>query len=59
MSGKWFNAISYDVDKKTELLDYDLIEKKSKISNIRCLLASFYPDRGLESRRDYKVDLKL
>ena len=27
MSGKWFNAISYDVDKKTELLDYDLIEK--------------------------------
>ena len=27
MSGKWFNAISYDVDKKTELLDYDVIEK--------------------------------
>ena len=29
MSGKWFNAISYDVDKKTELLDYDVIEKKA------------------------------
>ena len=27
MSGKWFNAISYDVDKETELLDYDVIEK--------------------------------
>ena len=27
MSGKWFNAIGYDVDKKTELIDYDNVEK--------------------------------
>ena len=27
MSGKWFNAIGYDVDKKTELIDYDKVEK--------------------------------
>jgi len=27
MSGKWFNAISYDVDKKSELIDYDNVEK--------------------------------
>ena len=25
MSGKWFNAISYDVDKKSELIDLSLI----------------------------------
>ena len=27
MSGKWFNAISYDVDKESELIDYDNVEK--------------------------------
>jgi len=27
MSGKWFNAISYDVDKDSELIDYDIVEK--------------------------------
>ena len=27
MSGKWFNAISYDVDEKSELIDYDKVEK--------------------------------
>jgi glycine hydroxymethyltransferase len=25
-SGKWFNAIHYDVDKKTGLIDYDMVE---------------------------------
>ena len=27
MSGKWFNAISYDVDKKSELIDYENVER--------------------------------
>ena len=27
MSGKWFNAIGYDVDEKSELIDYDKVEK--------------------------------
>ena len=27
MSGKWFNAIGYDVDKSSELIDYDNVEK--------------------------------
>ena len=27
MSGKWFNAIGYDVDKVSELIDYDNVEK--------------------------------
>ncbi len=27
MSGKWFNAIGYDVDEKSELINYDKVEK--------------------------------
>ena len=27
MSGKWFNAIGYDVDKESELIDYGNVEK--------------------------------
>ena len=27
MSGKWFNAIGYEVDKESELIDYDNVEK--------------------------------
>ena len=27
MSGKWFNAIGYDVDKESELIDYENVEK--------------------------------
>ena len=27
MSGKWFNAIGYEVDKESELIDYDMVEK--------------------------------
>ena len=27
MSGKWFNAVGYDVDKDSELIDYDKVEK--------------------------------
>ena len=27
MSGKWFNAVGYDVDKESELIDYDNVAK--------------------------------
>ena len=27
MSGKWFNPIGYDVDKESELINYDNVEK--------------------------------
>ncbi|MDC3082306.1 serine hydroxymethyltransferase [Candidatus Pelagibacter sp.] len=27
MSGKWFNAVGYEVDKESELIDYDNVEK--------------------------------
>ena len=26
-SGKWFNALHYEVDKKTGLIDYNVVEK--------------------------------
>ena len=26
-SGKWFNALHYEVDKETGLIDYDAVEK--------------------------------
>ena len=29
VSGKWFNAISYDIDKETGLINYDDVEKLS------------------------------
>ena len=27
VSGKWFNSVAYDVDEKTELIDYKVVEK--------------------------------
>lgn len=30
VSGKWFNIVSYNVDQKTELVDYDEMEKLAK-----------------------------
>jgi len=27
VSGKWFNSVAYDVDKDSELIDYELVEK--------------------------------
>ena len=29
-SGKWFNAIHYDVDKETGLINYDQVEDLAK-----------------------------
>ena len=37
MSGKWFNPIGYDVDKKSELIDYDNVEKLA-LEHKPCLL---------------------
>ena len=38
-SGKWFNAISYGVDKKTGLLDYDQVEKLAVEHNPKLIIA--------------------
>ena len=37
VSGKWFNAVAYEVDKKTELLDYEEIERLA-LEHKPCLL---------------------
>ena len=39
VSGKWFNAIAYDVDKKTELLDYESIEKLAVENKPKLIIA--------------------
>ena len=39
MSGKWFNAIGYDVDKETELIDYDHVEKLALAHKPKLIIA--------------------
>jgi glycine hydroxymethyltransferase len=38
-SGKWFNAIHYDVNKETGLIDYDSVEKLAKENNPKIIIA--------------------
>ena len=38
-SGKWFNAIHYDVDKKTGLIDYDNVEKLAVENKPKIIIA--------------------
>ena len=39
LSGKWFNAVHYGVDKKTELIDYDQVEELAKIHQPKVIIA--------------------
>ncbi|BBJ32160.1 serine hydroxymethyltransferase [Rickettsia asiatica] len=45
MSGKWFNAVSYSVNKETYLIDYDEIERLVVLHKPKLLIAGFsaYP----------------
>jgi glycine hydroxymethyltransferase len=38
-SGKWFNAIHYDVDKETGLIDYDMVETLAKENKPKIIIA--------------------
>ena len=38
-SGKWFNAVHYDVDKDTGLIDYDMVEKLAIENNPKIIIA--------------------
>ncbi len=38
-SGKWFNAIHYDVDKKTGLIDYEAVEKLALENKPKLIIA--------------------
>jgi len=39
MSGKWFNAIGYDVDRESELIDYDNVEKLALENKPKIIIA--------------------
>ena len=39
MSGKWFNVVAYDVDKESELIDYDHVEKLAIQSKPKLIIA--------------------
>ncbi len=39
MSGKWFNAIGYDVDKTSELIDYENVEKLALENKPKLIIA--------------------
>ncbi|MFV0251319.1 MAG: serine hydroxymethyltransferase [Rickettsia aeschlimannii] len=45
MSGKWFNSVSYSVNKETYLIDYDEIERLADLHKPKLLIAGFsaYP----------------
>ena len=38
-SGKWFNAVHYDVDKETGLIDYDMVEKLALENKPKIIIA--------------------
>ena len=38
-SGKWFNAVHYDVNKDTGLIDYDMVEKLAVENNPKIIIA--------------------
>ena len=39
MSGKWFNAVHYDVNKETGLIDYDMVEKLALENKPKIIIA--------------------
>ena len=39
MSGKWFNAIGYEVDKESELIDYDEVERMAIENKPKLIIA--------------------
>lgn len=47
ISGKWFKSIGYDVDQKTHLIDYDMVEKLAIENKPKLIIAggSAYPRR--------------
>ncbi|MBF7095790.1 serine hydroxymethyltransferase [Alkalibacter mobilis] len=56
MSGKYYNFISYGINKDTELLDYDQLEKLAKENNPKLIVAgaSAYP-RTIDFERISKI----
>lgn len=60
MSGKWFNAVSYSVNKETYLIDYDEIERLADLHKPKLLIAGFsaYP-RSIDFARFREIADKV
>jgi len=60
MSGKWFNSVSYDVDKQTFLLDYEQVEKLALEVKPKLIVAggSAYP-RVIDFKRFREIADKV
>ncbi|GAA5252135.1 serine hydroxymethyltransferase [Candidatus Rickettsia kedanie] len=60
MSGKWFNAVSYSVNKETYLIDYDEIERLAVLHKPKLLIAGFsaYP-RNIDFARFREIADKV
>lgn len=60
LSGKWFQAVSYDVDEKTSTLDYDIIEQLAVMHKPRLIIAggSAYP-RVIDFKRFREIADKV
>ncbi|EEC02112.1 glycine/serine hydroxymethyltransferase, putative, partial [Ixodes scapularis] len=60
MSGKWFNAVSYSVNKETYLIDYDEIERLVDLHKPKLLIAGFsaYP-RNIDFARFREIADKV
>ncbi len=60
MSGKWFNAVSYSVNKETYLIDYDEIERLADLHKPKLLIAGFsaYP-RNIDFARFREIADKV
>lgn len=56
MSGKWFNAVQYGVNRDTYLIDYDEVEALAKLHKPRLIIAGYsaYP-RQLDFARFRKI----
>ncbi|WP_032138986.1 serine hydroxymethyltransferase [Rickettsia tamurae] len=60
MSGKWFNAVSYSVNKETYLINYDEIERLVDLHKPKLLIAGFsaYP-RNIDFARFREIANKV
>ncbi|XVN40297.1 MAG: serine hydroxymethyltransferase [Rickettsia endosymbiont of Argas persicus] len=60
MSGKWFNAVSYSVDKESYLIDYDEVEHLAVLHEPKLLIAGFsaYP-RNLDFAKFRRIADKV
>ena len=53
-SGKWFNALHYEVDEKTGLIDYDSVEKIALEKKPKLIIAGFSAFSGIVNWKKFR-----